>query len=107
MSSTTIGVVIYTLLILALGVYIGFIVTRKYEHKINPNKVEYIDRMSPSKFNYDNVRYLILIALLKGIDIEKQKAIGRPPIRADLRHEAQEIIKKVTDPFKTTNEDEG
>ena len=101
-----IGATIYTLLVLALGVYIGIITTREYEHKIDPNKVEYIDRMSPSKFNYNNVRYLILIALLKGIEIEKQKAIGRPPTYPNLHQEAQEIIKKVTDPFKTTNEDD-
>ena len=100
MSSTTIGVVIYTLLILALGVYIGFIVTRKYDEELE------VDWRPPSKFNYHNVRYLILIALLKGIEIEKQKGTGRPPTYTDLHYEAQEIIKKVTDPFKTTNEDD-
>jgi hypothetical protein len=100
MSSTTIGVVIYTLLILALGIYIGIIMTRRYEENLN------VDWTPPSKFNYQNVRYLVLVALLKGIDIEKQKAIGRPPTHADLHHEAQEIIEKVTDPFKATNDEE-
>lgn len=100
MSSTTIGVVIYTLLILALGVYIGFIVTRKYDEELE------VDWRPPSKFNYHNVRYLVLVALLKGIEIEKQKAIGRPPAYPNLHQEAHEIIKKVTDPFKTTNEDD-
>ena len=100
MSSTTIGVVIYTLLILALGVYIGFIVTRSYESRVNS------EWAPPSKFNYHNVRYLVLVALLKGIEIEKQKGIGRPPTYPNLHQEAQEIIKKVTDPFKTTNEDD-
>ena len=100
MSSTTIGVVIYTLLILALGVYIGFIMARKYDEELE------VDWRPPSKFNYQNVRYLVLVALLKGIDIEKQKAIGRPPTYPNLHQEAQEIIEKVTDPFKTTNEDD-
>ena len=95
-----IGVTVYTLLVLFLGIYLGFIMTRSYEENLS------VDRRPPSKFNYQNVRYLVLVALLKGIDIEKQKAIGRPPTHADLHHEAQEIIKKITDPFKTTNEDE-